>query len=210
MKQQNDKTEYRTDAQGRLVPLTLIKPIDIARDELVTEMTERARALQDAMRAFKANVFNDVNAFVELSAETYGVKWGGKKGNITLYSFDGSLKIQIAVAEHVTFDERLQAAKQLIDECINDWSKGSRAEIQVLVQSAFQTDKEGKINTGRVLALRRLQINDEKWQTAMRAIGESLQVSGSKEYVRFYERVGNTDQYRAIPLDIAAIPGATS
>jgi hypothetical protein len=199
------KENYRTDAQGRLIPESMIKPIDSARDELVSDLFLKARALNESMRAFKASVFDDINAFVELSAEQYGVKWGGKKGNITLYSFDGSLKIQIAIAEHVVFDERLQAAKQLIDECITDWSQGSRAEIQVLVQSAFQTDKEGKINTGRVLALRRLEITDSKWQTAMRAIGESLQVVGSKEYVRFYERVGNTDQYRPVSLDIAAV-----
>ena len=62
-----------------------------------------------------------------------------------------------------------------------------------------------KINTGRVLALRRLDIRDEKWQKAMQAIGESLQVVGSKEYVRFYERIGNTDQYRPISLDVAAV-----
>lgn len=199
------KENYRTDAQGRLIPESMIKPIDRTRDELVSELSMKARALHETLRSFKASVFNDINAFVELSADEYGVKWGGKKGNITLYSFDGAIKIQIAIAEHVVFDERLQAAKQLIDECIKDWSQGSRAEIQVLVQSAFQTDKEGKINTGRVLALRRLEITDTKWQTAMRAIGESLQVVGSKEYVRFYERVGNTDQYRPISLDIAAV-----
>ena len=73
------------------------------------------------------------------------------------------------------------------------------------MQSAFQTDKEGKINTGRVLALRRLDIRNEKWQKAMQAIGESLQVVGSKEYVRIYERIGNTDQYRPISLDVAAV-----
>ena len=113
--------------------------------------------------------------------------------------------MQIAIAERVQFDERLQAAKQLIDECITEWSQSSRDEIKLLVQDAFQTDKEGKINTGRVLALRRINIADAKWQTAMKAIGESLQVIGSKEYVRFYERVGNTDTYRPIVLDVAAV-----
>ena len=62
-----------------------------------------------------------------------------------------------------------------------------------------------KINTGRVLALRRLDIRDAKWQKAMQAIGESLQVVGSKEYVRFYERVGDGDQYQPINLDVAAV-----
>ncbi|MRD73306.1 DUF3164 family protein [Rhodocyclus tenuis] len=196
---------YRADANGRLVPETMIKPIDRARDELVQELARQARIVSDGLREFKSRVFADINAFVDLSAEQYGVTLGGKKGNLTLFSFDGAFKVQVAIAEHMVFDERLQAAKHLIDECIIDWSQGSRDEIKVLVQSAFQTDKEGKINTGRVLALRRLDIRDEKWQKAMQAIGESLQVVGSKEYVRFYERIGDTDQYRPISLDVAAV-----
>lgn len=193
------------DAKGCLVPESMIKPIDRTRDELARDLGERAKTMSTALRDFKATVFNEINAFVDLSAEQYDVKLGGKKGNLTLYSFDGAIKIQVAIAEHMVFDERLQAAKQLIDECIIDWSQGSRDEIKVLVQAAFQTDKEGKINTGRVLALRRLDIRDEKWQKAMQAISESLQVVGSKEYVRFYERIGESDQYRPIALDLAAV-----
>ena len=196
---------YRRDAKGCLVPESMIKPIDRTRDELVQELTRQARIVSSGLSEFKARVFADINAFVDLSAEQYAVKLGGKKGNLTLFSFDGAFKVQVAIAEHMVFDERLQAAKHLIDECIIDWSQGSRDEIKVLVQSAFQTDKEGKINTGRVLALRRLDIRDEKWQKAMQAIGESLQVVGSKEYIRFYERIGDTDQYQPISLDVAAV-----
>lgn len=196
---------YRADAKGCLIPENMIKPIDRTRDELVLELARQARIVSDSLREFKVRVFADINAFVDLSAEQYSVKLGGKKGNITLFSFDGAFKVQVAIAEHMVFDERLQAAKHLIDECIIAWSQGSRDEIKVLVQSAFQTDKEGKINTGRVLALRRLDIRDDKWQKAMQAIGESLQVVGSKEYVRFYERIGSTDQYRPISLDVAAV-----
>ena len=193
------------DAKGCLVPESMIKPIDRTRDELARDLVLRAKAMSASLRDFKTTVFNEINAFVDLSAEQYDVKLGGKKGNLTLYSFDGAIKIQVAIAEHMVFDERLQAAKHLIDECIIDWSQGSRDEIKVLVQSAFQTDKEGKINTGRVLALRRLDIRDEKWQKAMQAISESLQVVGSKEYIRFYERVGDSDQYQPISLDLAAV-----
>lgn len=193
------------DAKGCLVPESMIKPIDRTRDELARDLGQRAKAMSAALRDFKTTVFNEINAFVDLSAEQYDVKLGGKKGNLTLYSFDGAIKIQVAIAEHMVFDERLQAAKHLIDECIVEWSQGSRDEIKVLVQAAFQTDKEGKINTGRVLALRRLDIRDEKWQKAMQAISESLQVVGSKEYIRFYERVGESDQYQPISLDLAAV-----
>lgn len=196
---------YRKDATGRLIPESMIKPVDIKRDELVCVIAQEAKKVQEILRGFKANVFHNINAFVDFSAKEYNVSMGGKKGNLTLYSFDGSYKVQVAIAEHMVFDERLQAAKHLIDECITGWSQGSRPEIQVLVQDAFQTDKEGKINTGRVLGLRRLDIRDAKWQKAMLAIGESLQVVGSKEYVRFYERIEGSDEYRPISLDVAAV-----
>ncbi|MEG1971346.1 MAG: DUF3164 family protein [Burkholderiaceae bacterium] len=196
---------YRADAKGCLIPISMIKPIDQARDDLVLELAREAESVRDTLRAFKARAFGDINAFVDLSADRYEVKLGGNKGNLTLYSFDGLYKIQLAIAERMVFDERLQAAKHLIDECITAWSQDSRDEIKVLVQSAFQADREGKINTGRVLALRRLDIRDEQWLKAMQALAESLQVVGSKEYVRFYKRCGSGEQYDPISLDLAAV-----
>ena len=196
---------YRLNARGQLDPESMVKDIDKARDELVTELIARAKGASAKLESFKRLVFEEINAFVELSAEQYNVKMGGQKGNITLLSYDGRYKVQVAIAERMRFDERLQAAKHLIDECIHDWSEGSRAEIKVLVNSAFDTDKEGKINTSRVLGLRRLAITDEKWLNAMTAIAESVQVVGSKEYVRFYERNEKTKKYEPISLDVAAV-----
>jgi len=196
---------YMRNAQGHLVPLELVKPIDQERDRLVRELVALAKDLNARLVAGKSKMFGDVAAFVELSAEQYGVKRGGTKGNITLPTYDGAFKLQIATAENVTFDERLQAAKTLIDECINEWAKGSRPEIMVLVQQAFQTDKEGNLNVGRILGLRRLEIADARWQEAMKAISESVQVIGTKQYVRLYERVGDTDRYAPIALDMVAV-----
>ncbi|ART47580.1 MULTISPECIES: DUF3164 family protein [Acidovorax] len=196
---------YMRNAQGHLVPLDLVKPVDQERDRLVRELVAIAKDLNARLVASKTKIFGDVAAFAELSAEQYGVKRGGAKGNITLHTYDGAFKLQIATAENVTFDERLQAAKALVDECITEWSQGSRPEIMVLVQQAFQTDKEGNVNVGRILALRRLEITDERWQNAMKAIGESVQVIGTKQYVRFYERVGDSDRYAPISLDMVAV-----
>lgn len=195
-------TGYLPDASGRLVPVETIKPIDLARDQLVNEIFAQALAMSRQMTAFKRRTFGDIEAFVELSAEQYDVKLGGGKGNVTLLSFDGRYKVQRAIAEHLCFDERLQAAKALIDECITAWSDGARVEIRVLVNSAFQVDKEGKINTGRVLGLRRLEITDERWLRAMKAISDAVQVVGSKSYVRVYERDA-AGEYQQIALDVA-------
>ena len=196
---------YRKNAVGHLVPEATIRDIDLERDSIVRELIEAAKDAQNNLRSLKERVFGDANAFISLSADKYGVKLGGAKGNVTLHSFDGSLKVVIQRAENMSFDERLQAVKVLIDECITDWARGSDPKIQVLVQQAFDTDKEGKINVGRVLALRRLKIDDEKWQRAMQALGESVQVVGKKTYMRFYERVDGSEQYTTISLDFASL-----
>ncbi|WP_035384009.1 DUF3164 family protein [Ferriphaselus sp. R-1] len=196
---------YMQDAKGALWPKDTVREIDLVRDELVREIVGKAKAQSEALAQFKAGVFGDIEAFIQLSGEKYGVKMGGIKGNVSLLSFDGRFKVQRAVAESLTFDERLQVAKELIDQCIHEWSQGSRSEIRALINDAFQVDKEGRVNSARILSLRRLDIKDEKWNRAMLAIGESIQVAGSKTYFRVYERVGDTDQYRPISLDIAAV-----
>lgn len=196
---------YRQDAQGRLVHEDLIKPIDQARDKLVLELVEKGKTLNKLLAEFKDSAFGDVAAFVDMSAEEYGVKRRGKKGNVSLLSFDGRYMIKKAVQESIQFDERLQAARALIDECLLEWTEGARPEVVTLVNDAFRTDTKGEIRTARVLALRRLEIVDERWKRAMTAIGEACQVVGSKDYIRLYERVDETGQFKAIPLDIAGV-----
>ena len=196
---------YWVDAKGVLTPESLIKDIDKSRDALVGEIIIKAIELNKAMAEFKQSTFADIAAFVDLSANEYNVKLGGKKGNVTLYTFDGRYKIQRAMADRLAFDERLQAAKALIDECLTDWTEGAKPELQVLINRAFSTDKEGEVSTGAVLALHRYEIADARWMQAMKAIGEALQVIGSSAYIRIYERIGDSDQYKPISLDMSAV-----
>ena len=196
---------YRLRHDGALVPESTIKPIDIARDELVHEIVARAKPLSTEIGEFKIRTFADIQAFVEMSAEQYGAKIGGNKGNVTLMSFDGRYKVQRAIAENITFGEQLQAAKALIDECIHAWSEGVNDNIRVLVNDAFQVDKEGNISIGRVFGLRRLAITDARWNKAMQAISDAVQVVSSKSYIRIYERVGDSDKWQPVALDVAAV-----
>lgn len=195
---------YMEDAQGRLVPVGMVKDVDKARHEFVLEIVGKAQKLRESMAKFLADTMGDMAAFCSLSAEKYGARIGGDKGNLTLVSFDGHYKIQRQVSETLVFDERLQAAKTLIDECITEWATGSRDELKTLIGDAFQVDKEGRINTGRVLSLRRLAIEDDRWKRAMQAVSDSLRVAGSKSYLRVYER-RDDGKYVPIALDMAAL-----
>ncbi len=193
---------YMMNAQGHLVPEDQVKPIDKARDELVRELVEKFAHMRQELRKLKLAALDDIQAFIQLSAEQYDVKIGGEKGNVTLRSYDGNEEIKRQISEHLSFDEQLYAAKELIDECIKEWTEGSRTEIQALINDAFQVDKEGRINTNRILGLRRLNITEERWLKAMEAIGNSLTTVGSTTYVRAYKRDKN-GKPQSISVDMA-------
>ena len=203
--QQTIPNGYWQSANGSLVPVTKINDIDKDRHRCVTDLVKAAKKASAELVAFKLMSMQAVQEFVERSLAAYDVKHGGKKGNITLVSFDGRYKVVRAMQESIVFDERLQAAKLLIDECVKVWSKGSNDNIKVLVNDAFQVDKKGSVNTGRILNLRTLKIDDEKWLRAMQAIGDSMKVSSTKPYIRFYELDEQAGDYVPVSLDLAAL-----
>jgi hypothetical protein len=196
---------YMQDAQGRLVPVSMVKEIDKLRDELVKKLVECARAQAAALAAFKASALSEIQAFVDLSASQYGRELGGTKGNVQLVSYDGRFRVDRCIADSLDFDERLQVAKELIDECLQEWSSDSRPELKLLVNDAFQVDRKGNVNTKRILSLRKFEIEDARWKQAMQAINDSLTVSGSRTYLRIYERSADGEQYRQLPLDLASV-----
>ena len=196
--------KFMTDSQGRQVPDELVSEIDKLRDQTVRKIADEAMKMKQVLAEFKQRIRDDIYTFVDISASRYGKSWGGKKGNITLTTYDGQYRLIVSINDRLFFDERLQVARELISDCIEKWSEGSRSEIRILVQDAFQVDKAGKINTARVLGLRRLEIQDPDWKKAMAAISDSIQVSGSKQYLRFYEK-NEQGEYVQIPLDVAAL-----
>lgn len=200
-----EKTQYLANPQGHLVPVAAIREIDLLRDDLVNSLITQALSKQDALRDFKNSVLADIQAFMDIASEQYNIKFGGKKGNLTLSSYCGKYKVIFAINNSLVFDERLHIAKQLIDQCIHRWTKDSDSNVKALIEHAFQTDKQGNINTARVLGLLKLKIIDSDWEQAMKAIKDSLCVSASKSYLRFYQRVDDDGKYEQIALDISSL-----
>ena len=193
---------YMMDMQNRLIPLSTIKKVDIDRDFLVKDIVEKAKLEAEALSKFKSETMNEIESFITKTAKTYRVRMGGKKGNVVLTSFDGRYKVVRAISEFIVFDERLQVAKTLIDECIREWADGARDEIIVLINDAFSVNKQGKIDRNRILGLRRLKIKHPKWIKAMDAIAESMTVTNTKAYIRIYER-SESGAYLPLNLDVA-------
>ena len=202
--QTSSTTPMRQNAQGHWVPENLIAPADKLRDEVVLAIIAAAREPRAQLAAFKIGAMQQIADFVDLSAEQYGVAWGGTKGNVTLLSFDGRYKLIRAVGEHRKFDERIQAAKALIDQCIERWSDGASSEIRALVDHAFRVSKSGHIDVNQVLSLRQLNIDDPDWLLAMQAAVDAIQVTGTSQYLRLYERDAH-GRYIQMSLDLAKV-----
>ena len=191
-------------ADGSFVPIDKVKPAHKLEDQTVRALVKGAKELNVLLSQFKDVSLADAQAFRAMIAEQYGATKGGAKGNMTMRTYDGSQMVQVQVSETVEFGPELQAAKELIDACIVGWSGGANDNLMALVNDAFQVNKEGKIDTGRVLGLRRLEIDDPKWINAMNAISDAVRVTGSRTYIRFYEN-DERGEKKAISLDLASV-----
>lgn len=196
---------YRKDARGRLVPEAAIKASDLLRDKVVMDAVASAKELSKLLAEFKVKTFGEIETLEEISLEQYGVKFRGQKGNLSLASFDGKFKLLRANHDLIEFNEHLQTAKALLDECMREWTEHAHPGLQVMIDDAFRVDRGKQLRTSAILALRRHDIDDQRWKRAMDAIGDAIQIAGSRSYIRLYERVGETDKYEAINLDLAGV-----
>lgn len=195
--------DYMPDAKGGFVPVETIKPAEKLEDETVRKIMAYAEELSAQIGRFRGHTMTDLGEFDALLAQEYGSQKGGAKGNRTYQTFDGLMKVQVQVADYIDFGSQLQIAKKLLDECLLEWAADSRPEIRAIITRAFNTDKEGQVNRSEIFMLLRLDIEDPRWQEAMRAIRDAMRVTGSKEYVRFYKRRAVTDRFEAVTIDLA-------
>jgi len=193
------------DARGNLVPVELVRAEDKLEDEVVRKIMGYAVDLSEQIERFRGHTMADLGEFDALLAQEYGSVKGGRKGNRTYQTFDGLQKVQVQVQDTIDFGPQLQQAKALLDECLNEWSVDARPEIRAVITRAFNTDKEGKINRSEIFMLLRLDIEDERWVEAMRAIRDAMRVICRKEYVRFYRRANLQEVWQAVTIDLAKV-----
>ena len=198
---------YRTDAKGRLVPESLIPEHSRLEDETVRCIAAYFLDLHRQIHRFIGHTYDDLHAFDDLLAEKYGLRRrGGAKGNRTYRSYDGTLEVVIQVQDRITFGPQLQAARELVEQCISDWGAGAGDEIKALARHAFDVDKEGNVNREKVFALRGLDFSDPRWTRAQQAITDAIRVIGSASYVRCYARARPGAPRVAITVDMNGSP----
>jgi hypothetical protein len=194
---------FMIDASGAYKPLGSIKPQHLLEDETVRKILGFAEPLRAEIARFRQHTFDDVDSLLDVLLQEYKAPKGGKKGNVTLMSFDGLIKVIVTVADLIAFGPELQAAKALIDECLADWSADGSEALQAFVAGAFSVDKGG-INRAALLKLLRVEVPDERWARAMKAISDSVRIVGAKRYVNIYRRPTQDAGWERVSIDAAS------
>ena len=188
---------------GHFVPDAMVTDAETLREELVIDLCDEALVLNLKLKKFKERGFSEIAAFVEINAERFDMKVGGEKGGVTLRSFNGQWKVERSIQAFLALDNNINIAKALIDECLMEWT--DRDEMKTVIEHIFNVGSEGKLRTDLVLSLLRWDIKDAKWVRAMDALRQSINVACSRAYLRIYRRVGDTNKWQAITLDIASV-----
>jgi hypothetical protein len=175
--------------RGHEVPVETISPLELLKDEMVRELIKKAHALQAHTQAVKQAMTEHVASYLGLAAQEYGIELTGDKGNVTLHSYDGSKKVVINVNERIFFNsEQLAVARQLFLKCFREWTKDGRGELKAMIENAFNTDKQGRVNQYQLMRILRIESNDKTFQKAQKALRDALNPLDCKSYIRFYER----------------------
>jgi hypothetical protein len=195
------KQTYWLDGQGYPVPVSVIDPQLKARDELVSRLLGRARRLNAVIAREKQLMSEEIAAYLNAVADGENTTWSG---GTTLWSFAMDEAVVVKIAKRLQFDEKLNIARQKINECIKNWAPGSNDNLVALVNRAFDVDTKGEVDSRQILGLRQLQIQDDLWLEAMDLIADSMQVQSTKTYFYFQEADEN-GKMRSITLDFAAL-----
>lgn len=197
---------YLENAQGALIPETNVKPEDKLEDTLVRELVADAKEINELLSAFRAKALGEVMEFKALIAEKYNAHKGGAKGNMGLSSYDGREKVQVSVSDLVVLKSaQMAAAKEILDDMMMRWSDGANDNLKIVFDQAFQVNKQGNIDTQRVLSLKSLEVDDPDWPSFQKAIKDAIKVTSTKTYIRFYSEDPETEKSVPIILDLAGV-----
>lgn len=203
----NDHGQWR-NKEGVYVHKDMVTIDKQLEDEVVTKLIAGALSLQQSMKAFKIEAFEECYGFVDLLRQKYDMqRITSKSGAVTLKTFDGTGVVEIQVAKLISFDQKLSLAKEKIDEYLTEKTNTADAEIQTLITRAFDVKNGGKVDAKQILSLKSYPITHPLWREAMSMIDDATEIAGTKSYIRFKHRKGGEidGALEHIVLDIAGL-----
>lgn len=198
MKKKIKGIEHLMNCKGDFVPVALINPADVERDELV----ERVFKKIERMKRLQEWVADEIDREIKEYLEKKSRNWE----SFSLTNYTGNKRIRYSFSEIIDFTEEIEIAKQKIYACIKKWrgTDEGGAYLEAVVRQAFG-DK--KINKVSLLKLLTVYIQDKEWIEAQSIIKNAIRVSETKHYREFAERSGKDKKFAAINLNFSTYGG---
>lgn len=176
-----------------------------AKNELVIRLCGNAKGINELLREFKMQAFEDLGQFYDRMKEYGDVR--GEKGSFQLVSADDKLKVLFSRETRMGLDERAELAetklKEFLSTTVKKRDKGLHDVILGLLERNGATNDFDVKLIGKLIKLED-NFDDESWKEAIRLFKESIRENGTADYVRLYERDSN-EKWQLINLNMASV-----
>jgi hypothetical protein len=200
---------YLRDAQGRLVPQSIIPDHELLSHHLVGELVAECEASSAQLAALKAQLLERVAEHIALVATNYQVSISGKSGDVRLENYDSTARIERISAQRTVVGEQIHAAEELVRQYLAEETVGASESLRAIVDRTFRRNqKTGELNVSRLIDFANVEIDDERWRRAQQAIRDALRSAGSVTYFRAYRRAEAGKPWEQVPLDFSSLDPA--
>ncbi|MDE7547231.1 DUF3164 family protein [Acetobacter fabarum] len=185
----------------RMAPTTLLS------NDLAIELVNDAKALHELMVEQKRRMFEKARNYETALLEQYRVKKRkGSRGAFQAESLDSCFKVELSVADFRRVTSDIMAAQALMGEVLDDLTENVSPDIRLLLSAAFEPDERtGRVNVDRLQQVRKVRLTHPRWPDVMEAVANSIEVSSSKPYLRFYWRETRDQDWQAIRLQFSSL-----
>ncbi|MFN8238606.1 MAG: DUF3164 family protein [Chitinophagales bacterium] len=194
------------DHNGYDVPVKSIRPLDLTKNNIAVKMADKFIKSNQMLTELKDWAFKESDKIYEAQLKAYefeGKQTAAMKGNFTFFSYDKSIKVEVQIGNKMEFDDKINIAKAMIDEYLQDLVKGQSSDVILIVNNAFVTSR-GKLDHKKILNLFTLKIKAPKWIAAMEILKESITTNISKRYIKVWQR-DDQGEYQIINVQFSAL-----
>lgn len=188
-------------------PRDRFAPTVLLENDIAIDLVADAKALSELIAEQKRLMFAKAEAFEIAVMAAYNANKKRKTpGRFTACSLDERFKVELSVSDFRRVNADIMAAQALMSEVLDDLTEGSNDDVRLLLTDAFVPDaRTGRINTDRLQKVRRLRLSHPRWPDVCEAIANSIKVSSSRSYLRFYERESDDHDWVPVVLQFSAL-----